>query len=350
MKLVSNGARKHQTLLARVMMNMMTCMPASALQTPESLGVPGGFPPNCVSSSDYGWPRFASRAALEADAKWSSYFMRVYGELPTSYPVCAYDLQRLDRDAWHSSGLAGARRVVETKDVTEGDLFVCTWGIGLQIYHSEWAPVPNHSWVEIFHRVVPTEVMGSWVWRQRGSGIWVNVGRTVVFPTPALSPDAPLHLKAMEALMANCSRFVDRTKYPQYESDIFGFCAREKGYDSVQFAPKDAHDATTLMGTYKLPGVTELELVNLDGDKTCGVADARATPLRAGWHASAPCECVNRPIAPECGIQTTCKLPPCAPQMCEVHGSPDDPPCRLGACEAYSPQSILYGVSNPGLC
>ena len=63
------------------------------------------------------------------------------------------------------------------------------------------------------------------------------------------------------------------------ESDIFGLCAREKGIDSIQFEPTQGH---TPIGTFGLPGLTEIVLVNIDGDKTCGVEDPRNTPLRCG--------------------------------------------------------------------
>ena len=41
------------------------------------------------------------------------------------------------------------------------------------------------------HAVLPTELAGAWVWRQPGSGVWYNTGRTIVFPTPKTTINAP---------------------------------------------------------------------------------------------------------------------------------------------------------------
>ena len=55
-----------------------------------------------------------------------------------------------------------------------------------------------------------------------------------VFPTPANMLE--VHQEAIRFLSENCSIEVSKW-WPQLESDVFGACAREKGYDSVQFRP-----------------------------------------------------------------------------------------------------------------
>lgn len=185
------------------------------------------FESQCASASQYGWPRFASRKALEADKKWASYFQRVYGELPDQYPVCMYDFWHIDKDAYIASGLNSSRSInMNASSVTEGDLYaqISTTGYELAIYHADWEPLPNNTWIEVTHAVYPTELSGCWVWRQRGSGIWYNTGRTIVFPTP--SDPKRIHADAISFLSKGCSVNISR-EWPQLESDVFGGCARE---------------------------------------------------------------------------------------------------------------------------
>ena len=257
------------------------------------------FEPNCAGASQYGWPRFGSIEQLRADAAWSSYFTAVYGALPGSgaYPVCTSDFRVINATAFAAAGLAGTRPVVnDTAALRDGDLFPATVPAGLGVYHSGWAPLPNHSWTEIGHTVYPTELDGFWVWRTRGSGVWANVGRTIVFPTP--SDPTKVHASAIAYITAGCSK-QPSASWPRLESDIFGFCAREKGIDSVQFEPQEGQVPT---GTFGLAGNVEIVFTRLSGDHNCGTAAAGETLLRSGWRASATCACGNRPIDPLCGL------------------------------------------------
>eukprot|EP01043_Picozoa_sp_COSAG02_P048456 COSAG02_NODE_4761_length_5016_cov_3.037014_2_plen_204_part_00 len=110
-----------------------------------------------------------------------------------------------------------------------GDLFTC-WNAlpvqRLQIYHNEWRPAPSNTWIEVEHLVIPTELQGSWIYPLRGTNVWFNVGRTVVFPRDGgLSGGG--HDSGVRFLATGCSRRPSNA-WPQYESDVFGFCAREK--------------------------------------------------------------------------------------------------------------------------
>ena len=133
----------------------------------------------------------------------------------------------LDKTAFFAAGLdkiVNKPIVTNPEAVQEGDLFGQAGsgigGVGLQIYHGEWTPAPNNTWVEIQHTVLPTELQSDWVWRLRGTNVWFNVGRTIVFPGDE-------HATAIKILSAGCSK-TPSAKWPQMESDIFGFCAREK--------------------------------------------------------------------------------------------------------------------------
>ena len=287
------------------------------------------FEPSCASAEDYGWPRFNSAADLVANAPWASYFGMVYGTLPTTFPVCVFDFGVLNKTAYIEAGLSGTRSLVtNTSVLTEGDLF--DGAFGYQIFHSSWVPAPNNTWVEVAHSVLPTELEGMWAWRTRGSGIWYNIGRTKVFPTP--SDPALIHHDAIEFLSANCSKR-STPFWPLQESVIFGFCAREKGFDSIQFAPQDGEVPT---GTFGLPALTEIVLVNLDGDKNCGVGDPSNTSLRMGWLAEKQCACANLPIPPTCGVMG---FPPAGfpsvllhPPLCAAQAEDQAVPCIITAC------------------
>ena len=252
------------------------------------------FLPQCTTNDDYGWPRFNNSQQLE-NSQWASYFMTVYGELPVVYPICVYDLWNLNKGAYLAAGLGGTRPLVNTSDVHEGDLYLNGMG-WYAIYHEKWRPIPNNTWVEVTHTVYPTELQGAWAFNTRGSGIWYNVGRTLVFPTPA--DPTKIHAEAITFLRQNCSIKISN-EWHQLESDIFGGCASEKGYDSVQFEPQAGEIP---LGTFGLAGLTELVFSKIDGNKGCGVANPSDTPLRAGWEASRQCKCENKPIAPSCGL------------------------------------------------
>ena len=294
-----------------------------------------GFSSLCSSLSDYGWPRFATMAEAEADSSWSAYFMEVYGELPTEFPACVYDLDNLLAGAFNASGLAERYmdRLVPSESVKEGDLFIDLFG-NFHIYHGQWAPAPNNSWIEVARVVVPTEYSCAWAWNAPGSGVWFNVGRTIVFPTP--SDQSELHAAAIEYLTQGCSAWQGWSAWPAVENVIFGDCAREKGIDSIQFEPQQGQSPT---GTFNITGVTELVMVNVLGNYTCGAADASASPLRVGWAASEACTCENQPIDPTCGLMPDC--PPtmplgCTPPICEA--AAQGQPCNPATCVAYSPQ------------
>jgi len=307
----------------------------------ESGRDPEMFELSCTSASDYGWPRFSSAAELGADAKWSAYFTAVYGALPAEFPVCTYDMHVINATAYAAAGLSGSRPVVTNiPKLAEGDLFPSFAGPGYGVYHEAWAPLPNHTWTEVSHLVYPTELDGMWVWRTRGSGVWANVGRTIAFPTPA--DQSQIHAEAIAFLTEGCSKRPSAS-WPQLESDVFGFCAREKGYDSVQFAPQDGDRPT---GSFGIAGATEIVFTRLDGDESCGSADASDTLLRSGWRAGNTCACVNLPIDPLCGLMA---FPPpqltpgmVQPKLCAAQAQNASVACQGYRC---APTTCAVGVA-----
>lgn len=130
-----------------------------------------------------------------------------------------------------------------------------------------------------------------------------------------------IHLRYKEAiafLVQNCSS-KPSIGWPRQESDIFGFCAREKGIDSIQFEPQAGEQP---LGSFGLAGATEMVLTNIDGMYNCGVEDASITPLREGWMASRQCDCENYEYTESCGLMRR------APFPLSIMGS-DPPLCKL---------------------
>eukprot|EP00041_Stephanoeca_diplocostata_P039809 m.1637925 g.1637925 ORF g.1637925 m.1637925 type:complete len:331 (+) comp26360_c0_seq1:273-1265(+) len=285
----------------------------------------------CTNADSFGWPKFHTRDELVTNTKWASYFKLQYGNLPDTYPVCVYDFSFINPIAYNQAGLAGSRPLVNiSASMRSGDLFRSEIGYG--IYHPMWKPVPNNTWVEVAHTVFPTELVGAWVWTARGTGIWANVGKTKVFPTPA--DRSKIHQEAIAWLRKGCSVPVSNN-WPQMESDVFGKCAREKGYDSIQFEPQNGE---VPVGTFGMTGLTEMVLVNMDGCLSCGVPDPADTPLRAGWAASSPCTCVDKPMADSCGLMA--KPPPPIifeePPLCKLRAENRSASCSGYTCATWT--------------
>eukprot|EP01048_Picozoa_sp_COSAG05_P009091 COSAG05_NODE_724_length_7726_cov_2.123771_4_plen_337_part_00 len=307
------------------------CAAAASDSAPPPQGL---FEPRCTSGDQHGWPRFDNRTSLQG-SKWASYFTAVYGSLPTSFPVCVYDLWLINPKAYDAAGLTGSRKLKkggELKELAEGDFYVGAEGYA--IYHGQWKPVPNDTWVEVAHAVFPTEITGAWVWTLRGSGIWYNVGRTKVFPTP--SDPSRVHEAAIDWLKEGCSVKIS-TEWPLMESQVFGNCAREKGINSIQFSPAVGEQP---IGTFGLTGMTEMVLVDVDGDKGCGVANVTATPLRAGWDADERCGCSNAEIAPSCGLMAKPPFPYSLfgenPPLCGLRAHNRSASCNPLACAGWT--------------
>lgn len=201
----------------------------------------------------------------------------------------------------------------------------CDWSNScyMRIYHGAYEPLPADTWFEVSHFALPTEYKGFWVSRTRGSGIWANTGRTSLFSNPDRGSVA--HGDALSFFGEGCSSPISQT-FPQRESDAFGPCAREKGYDSIQFRPTEE---SPLLQSWGEPNFLEIVLVNSDGHLNCGTDDASQTELRSGWMASRNCDCENHDIPETCGL---IRYYPGTP-MCEAQqGWRFWRPCDIKAC------------------
>jgi len=252
--------------------------------------------PSCQDDSDHGWPRFENAAQI-LQSKWHLYFMEVYGELPTHYPVCIFDFSMLYPEALSKAGI-DVNITTKTSGFVDGDLISdkemhAGWSIrhpALTLFHSKWQPVPSNTWFEIRHVALPWEVNGFWAYRARGSGIWVNSGNTIVLPDGNYL-NGTLHVEASEFLAKLCPDI-----HAKDRDAIFGRCAHEAGYDSVQMTP----DATKPWGSFGNIATTELVIPALEGRYSCGTPKGSDTPLRSGFAASHKCACETAPKTELC--------------------------------------------------
>lgn len=90
-----------------------------------------------------------------------------YGALPneTAFPMRVFDSWVLNQGYYMQAGLGSGPGSRPIKDpaagLQPGDLFQSIQGYG--IYHDKWEPIPNNTWVEVAHSVLPTELTGAWV-------------------------------------------------------------------------------------------------------------------------------------------------------------------------------------------
>lgn len=270
---------------------------------------------SCQSPSDYGWPRFESEAALNASS-WAAYFKEEYHGLPEEYPFCTFDLWWLNSKA---SSFAALKLTPDPSKASHGNHINHTWhkgdyndgdlfetDFGMNIYHSVAPTVQNDTWLEIMHSLFPTETEAMWFSRERGTGIWYNVGKTISFvsdsghlacfdyfgkqgckypPPPNPPPGGWSNL--------NCSD----PKLVQYclelaagQENQMATCAAADGYESVQFSSA----AGPIIETFGHVSWLELLSTSLRGNYSCGTAEGGTSAgFRFGWDASEPCDCIE---------------------------------------------------------
>jgi hypothetical protein len=124
----------------------------------------------------------------------------------------------------------------------------------------------DNAWVEVIHHKETHESWASWNYIMKGSGVWVNVGKTVVYQQ---------HVDcALDILGVN----VD----PDYDTfEEICAAAREKQYDSIQFLSHADQEC----------GNGAAELVLLHGTGTYACQGLGEDDIRVGWTHDRPCKC-----------------------------------------------------------
>ena len=257
-----------------------------------------------------GWlPVFNSAEELEAHPMWATYFRRVYGELPNTFPIDVSDFQILYQNylphghleslaTWHGDSKAkgcphSPLQIYRHMSVIDAPRTAYVWhppklslaaeetgafSVAEKAGHADvnfwkkwgnYAAYPGNSNVEVTHctgRVVTRcEQHSTWMYAQKGSGVFYNLGRTKAFDTHA---DAVQHfLPGNKCKWGHC----------EHEYEKLFAAASKAGYDSLQF---------THVGD-QLCGLTSIEIVATYGNGT-QVCDLE---YKSGWNGDKPCAC-----------------------------------------------------------
>lgn len=242
---------------------------------------PHGHAPHAHQPQGATWPTFSTVNELQK-SPWAAYFRNVYNGLPTSYPFAISDLWLL-----HDSALISARvtpipasSTCPAKPLDRYSLNddyqppKVSW-----IWHAyPYAALAPNTWVEVLHEADPfgDETHGAWMLYTPGSGIYFDIGKTIVFQE---HQDAYTHF--------NTHSNVDMS-----------LAAAKGGYDSVQFLahvdhvnyPCDSYNTGRAGFTYM--GV-EIVAVKMVGKYACGSAAGAPSSIKRGWAASSGCSCDN---------------------------------------------------------
>ena len=265
----------------------------------------------CVAAGKgKGWlPVFNSAAELEAHPMWAAYFRHVYGELPNRFPIDISDFQILYEKylphghleslaTWHGDSKAkgcphSPLQIYRHMSVIDAPRTAYVWhppqlslaaeefgafSEAEKVGHADvnfwkkwgnYAAHPGNSNVEVTHctgRVVSRcEQHSTWMYAQKGSGVFYNLGRTKAFDAHA---DAVQHfLPGNKCKWGHC----------EHEYEKLFAAAAKAGYDSLQF---------THVGD-QLCGLTSIEIVATYGNGT-QVCDLE---YRSGWNGDKPCAC-----------------------------------------------------------
>ena len=232
---------------------------------------------------------------LGQDHAWDHYLARVYGELP-SYPVALssfgwfyhHGLPITVEPAWFAPRCAslpgvawtgtagcgfGGRGLPESQPpLREAGFFVQRYDRKRPEAFAEARGFANDTWVEVMRTFMDrksTESSGSWYWHAKGSGVWLNLGRTLVEHDVAARGER------------------------HYFFEHGGTRARHlalMGFDSVQFPVLAG--SRTFIG--KPVENNRFEIVALHRYRGPGVSGTCADSYRGGWAHGRPCNCSTK--------------------------------------------------------
>lgn len=236
------------------------------------------------------WPTFCSGAALQKDA-WGKYFILVYGQIPTTYPLHTGDAWMYYDDALSKAGVtsippesrcpSSAAEFQRYQNNNPYDPPRASWSWHPYDPMQGYPAASPNKYVEVMHKADPygDEHYGMWFLFAPGSGIWFNVGKTISFPE---------HRDAWSHFGVHSGDW----------NEEMSKAAAAKGYDSIQFTqhvdhvnyPCDSH----MTG---VPGLDymglEIVAAKLMGTYPCGTRFGAPGIIRAGWQASRTCKCSN---------------------------------------------------------
>ena len=253
------------------------------------------------------WKLFEDLDALTADPTWSSYYRTLYGELPSdpeSFPLCT-------GDAWVLyDSILNQSNVTEIPDMKyecpapqnalEGQRYATnnpfspaglTWSwhpSAPNNTHAPWAPFPNNTWVEVMHRgYLSDEKTGAWFYYARGSGIWINLGKTIAFES---HNQAYAYFNSSNVTYPQCTVGLNVTTLQECMCHL----AAAQGYDTIQMT-KAAPQMCPYGKNWTTSANMNYELVStrLQGKFACASEDGLSPLIRTGWKGNRACTCNN---------------------------------------------------------
>lgn len=245
--------------------------------------------PECAG----GWPSFQSLADLQADP-WGTYFSFLYGEISDmGFPLCVGDFWMFYGDLLSQAGVTNIPE-------SEGDCprgayshyksnnFYAPGGVSWSWHPGPWHGWPNNSWVEVIHRAESggIEDHGGWMLYAKGSGVWLNLGRTVVF---AEYDEVFDRFAKDEHTAEDWSEENQGTPFTKMIANAIA-----QGYDSIQLVnhPDSAYSACGNRGDLSPAMNVEIISLRATGTFACMAEQGTFEQLRVGWQGRmGKCDC-----------------------------------------------------------
>jgi hypothetical protein len=232
------------------------------------------------------WPTFANAADLSA-SPWGTYFKAIYGSLPSSYPLAVADFWTIDGTVAVANGVSlPAMQVCPATFSLDGTPYSINnlyqpHGFSWIWHRPPYSAFASHEWVEVMHEADPwgDEQHGAWMVYAKGSGIWYNLGNTIVFQehsdAAALFGTADNPTMSQRALAAGYDslQFLAHNDPVQYPCDI-------------NHHPEERYAAPTYLNV-------EIVCTACVGTFACMGSGGAPSSVRAGWLGSSPCSCSN---------------------------------------------------------
>ena len=248
------------------------------------------------------WPIFKNKLEL-INSKWGNYFINLYGKIPDKgYPIDISKFWLLYTELLKKTniniddicivkGKYGMCQAICPKK--NGDIFSNMSGVGddmektIWLYHKPpYKPIPSNTTVEVSHvsggyktqKII--ESVGSWYYYAPGSGMYLNIGKTISFKDHNESVKYFLNVDSACEIIEECV-----TYFPELFKK-----AKKLGYDSIQY----------LNHTDMRCGNTAIEIVDLNGVGAYPCGNKKKINIRSGWNGSKKCICDNKKQSLNC--------------------------------------------------
>lgn len=247
------------------------------------------------------WPIFNNKEDLKK-SKWGNYFKNLYGEIPnTEYPIDMSKFWLLYTDLLKNSDIKiddkcivnnnydKCQELCPSKDgnIYSNMSYTDDMENTIWIYHKPpYKPLKNNSNVEVTHvsggypgsKIV--ESVGSWYYYAPGSGMYLNLGKTISFKDHNESVKFFLNIDSACIVLQECA-----TYFPKLFKK-----AKSMGYDTIQY----------LNHTDMRCGNTAIEIVDLNGVGAYPCGNKNKININSGWNGTKKCICNNKKQSLNC--------------------------------------------------